>query len=224
MPEPRTLCCILCDREKPATSDFFIPRADRPGQFYPYCRTCWAVKRNANTRKRALEAGRYCACGCGELLLDPRTRFRAGHYTPCGTLGKVWSAPPTVAPSPLDIVWAAGIYEGEGTCTLEGSVSVPQKEIWLVQRLREFFGGKVGHDGTVWKWYVSGERGRAFLDAIYSYLSPRRQARIDQYRARVERLRQQFPPSEWTPHRKRQRVWPGQPRHRSRANPTNLSD
>jgi len=46
--DPLTLCCTLCDLEKPATNDFFIPRADRPGQFYPYCRTCWAVKRNTN--------------------------------------------------------------------------------------------------------------------------------------------------------------------------------
>jgi hypothetical protein len=115
----------------------------------------------------------------------------------------------------MDVAWAAGIYEGEGTCRMNGGVSVPQKGIWLIERLRDFFGGSIGHDGTVWKWYVSGERGRAFLDAIYSYLSPRRQARIDQYRARVERLRQQIPPSDWTP-----RVRPGPPRRRNQARRT----
>jgi len=135
--------------------------------------------------RRALKANRHCACGCGELLVTPGTRFRAGHFTPCGTLGRVSSAPPTVAPSPLDIVWAAGIYEGEGTCTLEGAFQCLRKRSGSYNDCANSLAARSVTMELSGSGYVSGERGRAFLDAIYGYLSPRRQERIDQYRAEL---------------------------------------
>ena len=212
--------CSLCRVIKPATPDFFFPRADRPGSFYPYCRPCWNAKRNANRLVRATAMNRRCACGCGQLLLHPGTRFVAGHFKPCGMLGKTWSAPPSAEPSHIDIVWAAGVYEGEGSCSLEGSVSVPQKDPWLVIKLRDFFGGKVSHDGLIWHWYASGERARTFLESIYQYLSPRRKERIDEYLAEIRRLRNQFPESEWVPRKKRPRKWPSGPRPRRKPTKT----
>jgi len=93
------------------------------------------------------------------------------------------------APSDLDIAWAAGIYEGEGSCVSSGSdsftVSIAQKDPELLYRLRDFFGGSVklycvGKDGRfpIFHWRVCGDRGRVFLAAIYPFLTSRRKAQI----------------------------------------------
>jgi hypothetical protein len=213
----RLLQCTLCKELKPATAEHFSPRADRPGQFYPYCRPCWAVKRNANAMKRAEAANRRCACGCGGLLLFEGTRFLRGHFHPMGMFGKIRAAGPSLVPGDADVIWAAGIYEGEGSCTVDGSVSVPQKDPWILIKLRDFFGGLVRDEGRIWRWQLSGTHARMFLDAVYPYLSPRRRARIDEYRAYVAVLLSQFPKSEWTPRKLR-------PARRKRSHDTGLSE
>lgn len=91
-------------------------------------------------------------------------------------------------PTILDIAWAAGIFEGEGSTTLErGSTrcQVAQKDPWLLVRLKALFGGTIiDHLNTVTPsgratyrsdWKLSGTRARGFLMTIYSFLSPRRQ-------------------------------------------------
>lgn len=100
---------------------------------------------------------------------------------------------PTKAPSSVptikDIAWAAGIYEGEGTCkATHGSfgISVAQKDVWLVPRLRDLFGGAVAKhnfggvnpDLELYQWTLYGARARGFAQTIYSFLSPRRRAQI----------------------------------------------
>lgn len=105
---------------------------------------------------------------------------------------------PKITPSDLDIAWAAGVYEGEGSCVRSGKgknsfcVSVAQKDPELLYRLRDLFGGSVkeypnnrgtkftnGKSFTVFAWRVSGNYARLFLAVIYSYLTTRRKAQID---------------------------------------------
>lgn len=88
----------------------------------------------------------------------------------------------------LDIVWAAGIYEGEGSCFSSQprnvTVTVSQKDRWLLDRLRSLFGGTVHTEdrksraGGAHEWKTHGIRAVDFLTEIYLYLSPRRQAQI----------------------------------------------
>ena len=102
----------------------------------------------------------------------------------------------TKHPTSFDIVWAAGIYEGEGTISRKpvnrrgGTevVSVSQKDPWILYRLREFFGGSVGirlHGGggkyrkhPMAHWNICGARARGFAMTIYKLLSPWRKAQI----------------------------------------------
>jgi len=92
------------------------------------------------------------------------------------------------SPSVLDITWAAGVYEGEGSCFSSTprnvTVTVSQKDEWLLERLRVYFGGRVHvttkksrHRG-IHEWKAHGQRAVDFLTEIYLYLSPRRQAQI----------------------------------------------
>ncbi len=104
----------------------------------------------------------------------------------------------TEHPTTLDIAWAAGLYEGEGSC-LHGSrdgkyltgmaVSLSQKDRWILDRLRALFGGTVkdytrhvtGHtdvSATYHYWRLDGLRSRGFLMTIFKFLSPKRQAQV----------------------------------------------
>jgi len=98
----------------------------------------------------------------------------------------------TKAPTALDVAWAAGIYEGEGSCVAGGtkgksfSVTVTQKDPELLYRLRDFFGGgiklyNVGDQRRFqcYCWAICGDRARAFLGTIYPFLTARRKAQID---------------------------------------------
>lgn len=97
---------------------------------------------------------------------------------------------PTERPTLLQIAWAAGVYEGEGSCNASGTsstrVGVGQKDPWLCDRMRALFGGGVGQtlrngftpNVRYWQWTLSGARARGFLMTIYPFLSPRRQRQI----------------------------------------------
>lgn len=98
---------------------------------------------------------------------------------------------PTEHPTVHDLCWAAGIYEGEGSCIVRrksdanhsAAISVAQKDRWLCDRLRALFGGTVGVSTaktgeTYHYWRLTGMRARGFAMTIYKFLSPRRQARI----------------------------------------------
>ena len=103
----------------------------------------------------------------------------------------------TVHPTTLDIVWAAGIYEGEGCVSRKGEggmrtevVCVSQKHRWILDRLCAFFGGSVGisHYGAgsryakheLFVWNICGARARGFLMTVYQFLSPHRRLRAKQ--------------------------------------------
>lgn len=97
-------------------------------------------------------------------------------------------------PTNLDVAWAAGIYEGEGSCIAPGkshsfSVQVSQKDPELLYRLRDLFGGTVkpymNGGFSIYHYKACGDRGRVFLAAIYPYLTVRRKAQIDATRAKL---------------------------------------
>ena len=94
----------------------------------------------------------------------------------------------TKIPTPIDIAWAAGIYEGEGTCRNCGHaergfmVSVTQKDPEILYRLRDWFGGSVRDNGAgtgVHVWDACGDRARIFMALIYLRLSSRRKVQAD---------------------------------------------
>ncbi|KKL03877.1 hypothetical protein LCGC14_2335650 [marine sediment metagenome] len=117
-----------------------------------------------------------------------------------GKLG--WMNPkaaPEVQATRDDIIWAAGIYEGDGSCQRIGPgwktgvggsterVRVTQKDTWLLHRLRYLFGGtiyKTNGYNKRWPntsqgvWAISGARARGFMMSIYGLMSPRRQEQI----------------------------------------------
>jgi len=100
---------------------------------------------------------------------------------------------PTVHPTMFDIVFAAGVYQGEGTCQKQRTeiAKVGQAEAWLLHWLRDRFGGSVKmypsgryryRDGGVRRafgyWLITGPRARGFLYTIFTFLSPRRRAQL----------------------------------------------
>lgn len=144
----------------------------------------------ARMKREALgEVGRKGVCqDCGGPTVSRRTlRCRACYYAHQG-LGLV----PTAHPTSLDIAWAAGIFEGEGSCYPDkrsdtARCQVAQNDVWLLNRLKALFGGSVqtrrGRSGFnraahTFAWYASGPRARGFLMTIYAFLSPRRQAQV----------------------------------------------
>lgn len=110
-----------------------------------------------------------------------------GHYGYC-TPG--YEA--TEHPSNMDIAWAAGIFEGEGTASRNNTNSnfaiVVQKDRWLIDRFRALFGGSVRivtrkpnasfKGGEYYEWNASGARARGFLMTVYKFLSPRRKEQV----------------------------------------------
>lgn len=103
----------------------------------------------------------------------------------------------TIQPVIRDIAWAAGIYEGEGSCSIHQAGSklkadgrkyhalharVSQKEGWLVERFQTLFGGTTNHriqaGQPIYTWTASGPRAVGFLLTIFSFMSPRRKGQI----------------------------------------------
>ena len=93
-------------------------------------------------------------------------------------------------PTPHDIIWAAGFFEGDGTCrrlVIGGTedARICQKNREPLDKLRRLFGGSVvpqvdkrNSEWELWRWVVTGARARGFLMSIYELLSSRRQQQV----------------------------------------------
>src|SRR3990167_1975682 len=117
-----------------------------------------------------------------------------GHIpgTKSTTIGKSMRGTPReqMRPSTMHIAWAAGIYEGEGTCSFSGTseqVRVTQKRPYILSMLQCLFGGTVvtrNFPGNTLSsnplsvWTISGARARGFMMTIYTFLSPYRREQI----------------------------------------------
>jgi hypothetical protein len=101
------------------------------------------------------------------------------------------AASATSRPSVRDLAWAAGFYEGEGSCnyaTGSEHMYVGQMERETVDRLQSLFGGSVRqyqghhipgyHSQPYWRWTVHGPRARGVLLTLYGLLSTKRRAQI----------------------------------------------
>ena len=93
----------------------------------------------------------------------------------------------TEHPTSFDIVWAAGIWEGEGYCGADNKTgcersSITQKDIWILKKLQKLFGGHISTKGhsNCYQWLIYGARARGFLMTIYKFMSPRRKEQIKQ--------------------------------------------
>jgi hypothetical protein len=87
----------------------------------------------------------------------------------------------------LDLAWAAGFLEGEGSFgTTNGlsrtpHVTCPQVQREPLERLQQIFG--LGHiyrrEGRIWTWQQSGQHAAAIMMTIYTLMSPWRQEQIE---------------------------------------------
>jgi len=98
-------------------------------------------------------------------------------------------------PTAIEVAWAAGIYEGEGSCVTTKcsetnrsfAVSVSQKDPELLYRMRDVFGGTIsryerkfnGNVCPIHHWKICGDRARTFIGAIYPFLTARRKEQIE---------------------------------------------
>ena len=93
----------------------------------------------------------------------------------------------------LDLAWAAGFLEGEGSFMLwqgRPRLKVSQVDREPLERLKRLFDGTICEDGgprrkqdnprrqTMWYWSLTGERARAVMLAVQPFMSDRRKAQI----------------------------------------------
>ena len=102
-------------------------------------------------------------------------------------------------PTSLDISWAAGIYEGEGSCGAGGKyrstfkIQVGQhvRNIWMLEKLKRLFGGSISKRGyskrenpgeeCMREWHIHGARARGFAMTIFTFLSPYRREQVKRW-------------------------------------------
>lgn len=110
------------------------------------------------------------------------------------------SSAPTEQPTPLDLAWFAGLFEGEGgICKAKKchygqgiKLTITQKDEWVIARLRALFGGSITgqrqrqmtHNGYEWmqslaKWTLSGQRAFALTQTVFHLMSPRRREQFE---------------------------------------------
>ncbi len=101
---------------------------------------------------------------------------------------------PIKEPTPEEVAWAAGIFDGEGTVGTEGpkrksfSVKVSQARADIPVRMRVLFGGSVkcyehislsGKPWPCWTWRAGGIRAYNFIEAVRPWLGAKRQNQIN---------------------------------------------
>ena len=108
-----------------------------------------------------------------------------------GKVGRMNRTTPraTVSPTTVDLAWAAGFLEGEGTFLTNnrsGQAKASQVQREPLERLARFFGGSITlvhknrrpNESNIYHWSVSGARARGVMMTLFPFLSPRRQSQI----------------------------------------------
>jgi len=91
----------------------------------------------------------------------------------------------------IDIAWAAGFLEGEGSFIINkgsGQISGYNTDIEVLDKLRKMFGGRIVSKSQYFstfesrkeyfQWYCSGSRARGIMMTIFSFMSVRRKEQI----------------------------------------------
>ena len=132
--------------------------------------------------------GNVCGCGAYKWRYSEKCRSCANKFFANRT---PWLSAER-EPTELEVAWAAGFYEGEGSCGCSPKakslhVSLPQHNVEPLIKLKQLFGGGIHTpvSGRPSIWQIYGPRAYRFLEAIYPYLSEKRQAQVDRaYRGR----------------------------------------
>lgn len=135
-------------------------------------------------------SNRLCYCGCGEYLsFRSGSDYRRGHL-PWSTSRRITQYdaarhgnPSIVRPTAIDIAWAAGFLEGEGSFSLTHRTSVcciSQVQREPLERMVKFFGGSIYPHGqrNILKWKVTGPRAMGIMLTVFDFMSPRRKGQI----------------------------------------------
>ena len=111
--------------------------------------------------------------------------------------------PATPAASPIDLAWAAGLFEGEGTAVVQQFRTRPDRRPRLLlamaqihpgvlHRFARIVGGNVtgpyvqrGNALPQWRWQATGGKGEAIADLLLPYLGA---VKSEQIRAALARL------------------------------------
>jgi len=99
------------------------------------------------------------------------------------------AAPAKRRPTQRMLGWAAGFYEGEGTCYYSATARshrlvINQVEREPLEQMMKYFGGHIyripAHKRSVpsWRYQIYGARARGLLLTLYALLSAKRQAQI----------------------------------------------
>lgn len=136
-----------------------------------------------------------CACGCGEVVTydahrKKMNKFVNGHHN---RVRKVHEDPTSRALRPataVDLAWAAGFLEGEGSFCTNGKKGYPVVQAFQVERepldyLRSFFGGRLTHHSRsnpnaqdIWCWRANGTRARGIMFTLWPLMFSKRQGQI----------------------------------------------
>jgi hypothetical protein len=116
-----------------------------------------------------------------------------------------------IAVFPPPASWLAGVYDGEGSTTVNratksGSdkvwtgllLSISQKDRRLLDRVQEQYGGRISgpvESSGVHQWRISGAAALELLSRMYPFLSPQKREQADDV---LERLEMILPPAPLT--------------------------
>lgn len=156
------------------------PHRARPGRrIIPLIKACEECGREFEMggRGRPPKKRQFCSASCAV-----KAKWRLGQISGGSLSGwRMEELDATEHPAMIQIAWAAGVYEGEGSASHDG-IQLAQKDRWLCDRLRALFGGSIGHYddayGGHYRWRMTGSRARGFLMTIFAFLSPRRKDQI----------------------------------------------
>ena len=105
-------------------------------------------------------------------------------------MGSPWSKEylkPSQHPTMQDIAFAAGFYEGEGTCVGNSKrggcyVQITQRDEEILKKMQSLFGGNLYQyhhgNGSYYRLALGGPRARGFAMTIFSFLSKRRKEQL----------------------------------------------
>lgn len=132
-----------------------------------------------------------CTCDCGERRVVAGSALRAGSVVDCGTHAN--AIPPGPDLSVVELAWAAGMFEGEGSVRINSAttrnlgallVDLVNTDQSLVQWFHERWPGYLGAGAFAgnrrpfWRWRIASLRAASFLIAIEPFVVGAKRERV----------------------------------------------